>query len=92
MFLASLDRVENVSSFISELGCELINLRDNLSSSLNPNRVKEIIVEVENIRIAKRLSELTFINKNENDICREREKVLRQRYDFFEGQQCVRDF
>ena len=85
----ALDRVEDTSIFISPLGCQLLKLKDCDSSSLNPRSIIDTIMEVEDIRIAKRISEITECQFDQSQIDRLTQNIIR--YDLSEGQQCIRD-
>ena len=89
LILNALDRVEDTSRFISPLGCQLLKLKDCDSSSLNPRSIIDTIMEVEDIRIAKRISEITECQFDQSQIDRLTQNIIR--YDLSEGQQCIRD-
>ena len=58
LILNGFDRIEDVSEFTSDLGVKLLHLRDSQTSTLNPNDIKNLLVSVEDTRIATELSEL----------------------------------
>ena len=93
LVLTALDHFDSPSIFESELGLELIRLRDsNQESSLNPTTVKNIIVATEDTRIAVRISQLEAEIQNEAELEHQINVVRRLRYDLLHGQQCIRDF
>ena len=89
MVLNAVDRVEDTRSFVSDLGCQFVMLKDSNSSSLNPKSIIDIIMEIEDLRIAKRLSEITECQYEQSQIDQMTRNIIR--YDLSEGQQCVRD-
>ena len=90
LVLTALDHFDSPSIFESELGLELIRLRDsNQESSLNPTTVKNIIVATEDTRIAVRISELEAEIQNEAELEHQINVVRRLRYDLLHGQQCI---
>ena len=93
LLLTALDHVDSSASFKSELGEELIRLRDSdQESSLDPTVVKNIIVTAEDTRIAVRLSELEAEIKDKEELRHQTEIVQTLRYNLLHGQQCIRDF
>ena len=93
LFLTALDHINNPLMLNSELGNELIRLKNSSSSvALDPAGVKNLIVSTEDIRIATRLSEIAA-NIPDQQM---REHLTRaaeeSRHDLISGQQCVRDF
>ena len=62
------------------------------SSSLDPNLVKQIITEAEDIRVSLRLSELSASIEDKTLLEIESRKVMRHKIDIMEGEQCARDF
>ena len=91
LILAALDRVEDDEFFTSNLGVELINLRENNLKSLDPQQVKAIIIEAEDIRVASRLSEIASSVMFQSLKDKQTRLALNQRFNFSEGQQCARD-
>ena len=47
LFLSALDRLEDTSMFISELGCELLKLKNSTSSELESQLIKHLITSTE---------------------------------------------
>ena len=93
LILSGFDHFDFTSQFESELGLELIRLRDsNEESSLNPTAVNTIIVAAEDTRIALRISELEAEIQDETELEHRIGVVRRLRYDLLHGQQCIRDF
>ena len=66
--LNAVDRVEERSSFISNLSCQLLMFKDSDSLSLYSRSFIDTIMEVEDNRIAKRLSEIRESNYEESQI------------------------
>ena len=89
LMLNAVDRVEERSSFISNLGCQLLMLKDSDSLSLDSRSFIDTIMEVEDSRIAKQLSEIRESNYEESQIDQLTRNIIR--YDLSDGQQCVRD-
>ena len=92
LLLIAIDHFDSPCSFDSELGTELICLRDsNQEDSLDPTTVKTIIVAAEDTRIALRLSELEAEIQNEAELEHRSNVVRSLRYNLLHGQQCIRD-
>ena len=92
LFLTAIDHFDSPCSFDSELGTELMFLRDsNQEGSLDPTTVKTIIVAAEDTRIALRLSELEAELQNEAELEHQANVVRSLRYNLLHGQQCIRD-
>ena len=93
LILTALDRFDCPSFLESELGAELIRLRDsNKEISLDPTNVKNIVVAAEDTRIAVRISELEAEIQNKAQLEHQIERVRRLRYDLLHGQQYIKDF
>ena len=84
------DRVEDDHSFSSEVGLELLKLKDSNSDSLNPIHFKDVLTTTEDLRIAKQLSTLSSSTSKDNTQIEER-RILNRRFNLAEGEQCVRD-
>ena len=78
-------------TFNSELGQELNRLRSD-NENLDPSSIKEILVTAEDLRISKRLSELSYGIFDQRRITESSSQIKKLRLDFRNGQQCVRDF
>ena len=92
MFLAALDRVDDIEVFISELGIELVKMRDCSIDGLDSMLIKDILTSEEDSRIAKRISECHQGNKSHIEVTLEERKILSSRLDLSDGDQCARDF
>ena len=62
------------------------------NESLDPTKVKDILVTCEDTRIAIRLSELAMEISDEDQLREQSKMVQELRLDLRRGQQCVRDF
>ena len=91
LLLTALDRFEDITFLFSDLGCELLSLRNSEADSLNPQIFKDILVTTEDTRIAKRLSDVTGSFNDEVEARNEERIILRERHNLKEGYQCVRD-
>ena len=89
--LIAVDRLEDFSEFNSELGIEILRLKDSQEIYLDPTILKNIIVAVEDTRVSRQISEETTHLNNQIEIQRVEERILRQRFNLLDGQQCVRD-
>ena len=95
LLLTAIDYDEDIirSTYNSELGTELLDLQLNSNNtSLDPSAVKDIIVTAEDLRIASRLSELSYSIFDKNHLDNQSYQVNNSRLDLSKGQQCVRDF
>ena len=91
LVLTALDYCENLTIMESDLGQKLLVLKSNENrKSLDPENVKNILVNTEDLRITVKISEL----EAEIDDPFERQHQIEsvQRLDLYRGQQCVRDF
>ena len=92
LILTALDHFESPILFNSELGEELMRLRNSDHNvSLDPTMAKNIIVEAEDTRIALRISEIEKEVPDEVQQQHQIEGVRRLRHDLLHGQQCIRD-
>jgi len=85
------DRIEDIDSFTSDLGIELLKMKDSNSDSLDPMLFKDILTTTEDLRIATQLSDLAS-KTSDDSIHQEERKILNRRFELAEGQQCCRDF
>ena len=94
LILTGLDYDEYVSlKFNSELGLELLRLQSNSQyNSLDPTIIKDILTATEDLRIASRLSELSYRITDQNELERQSRQLRNIHLDLKRGQQCVRDF
>ena len=89
----SFDEYTARNSFTSELGRELLTLFSmSGKESLDPSRLKELIISSEDTRIATRLSEISYQVINQSLMEEQSAQVRNMRLDMDNGQQCVRDF
>ena len=80
-------------AFSSELGRELISMKLNSKTNLlDPTNCKDIVVTAEDVRIATRLSELSYQILDKNKLEEQSDRIKLLRMDLRNGQQCVRDF
>ena len=80
-------------TYSSELGKELLFLHaESRRTSINPTSIKDIIVAAEDLRIATRLSELSYEVLDKAQETLRCNQVSRSRLNLRTGQQCVRDF
>ena len=80
-------------TFNSELGQELLSLQsDSKTKILDPSTLKDIIVATEDVRVASRLSELSYQIFDKKKLNEKSDQINNLRLDFKNGQQCVRDF
>ena len=92
LILTALDHFESPILFNSELGEELVRLRNSaLHISLDPTTAKNIIVEADDTRIALRISEIEKEVPDEVQQQHQIEGIRRLRHDLLHGQQCIRD-
>ena len=92
LMLTALDQCESPTLLNSELGEELMRLRNSDQDiSLDPTTAKNIIVAAEDTRIAIRISEIEKEVNDEAQRQRQIENVRRLRHDLLHGQQCIRD-
>ena len=71
-----------------------LNLEKNAnakSSSLDPTNFKDIVVAAEDVRVATRLSELSYQIINKDDLEEQSARIRNLHLDLSKGQQCVRD-
>ena len=81
------------ATYSSELGKELLHLNfKSRHTSIDPTSIKDILVAAEDIRIATRLSELSYEVLDKAQQVLQSNQVSRSRLDLRTGQQCVRDF
>ena len=81
------------SIFNSELGQELLRLQScSKNQLLDPTLFKDIIVTAEDVRIATRLSELSYAILDKKLLTAQSRQIANLRLDLRNGQQCVRDF
>ena len=80
-------------TYTSELGQELLKLHgESRQKSIDPSSIKDIIIAAEDVRIATRLSELSYEILNKEQLAMQSNQVSRTRLNLRTGQQCVRDF
>ena len=80
-------------AFNSELGEELLALETNSrTGALDPTNVKDIVVTAEDMRVAKRLSELSYQVINKDEVEEKAHLIRNLHLDLSRGQQCVTDF
>ena len=80
-------------TYSSELGKELLFLNaESKRTSIDPTSIKNIIVAAEDLRIATRLSELSYEILDKAQQTLRSNQVSRSRLNLRTGQQCVRDF
>ena len=93
LLLTLMDYSDSSDSFTSELGYELMQLKQNLLTDiLDPTAVKYIIVTSEDTRIATRLSQLANELTDPRELEKRSKAIENARIDLSSGQQCVRDF
>ena len=93
LILALIDHSDPPVSLTSDLGNELIRLKQNVNGNiLDPTVAKGIIVTSEDTRIAMRLSELSMELTDQTELENRSRAVESLRFDLGSGQQCVRDF
>ena len=56
--LAALDRVDDTEAFISDLGIELVKMRDSSPDDLDSMLIKDILTSEEDSRIARRIARI----------------------------------
>ena len=76
----------------SDLGKELMILKNIKSKSFDPTTVKDILVLAEDTRIAVRKSEIISLGLNKQEIERQLKNIDNLYLNLRNGQQCVRDF
>ena len=77
----------------SELGQELLTLhRNSKTKILDPSFIKDIIVTAEDVRVATRLSEISYQLLDNQQLSDRSSQIKNSRLDLRNGQQCVRDF
>ena len=92
LVLAALDHSIESTSFSSDLGLELIRLKSSPSAYLDATEVKNILVSVEDLRIATRISEINDEVKDPILLKRRLQNIEDLRLNLISGQQCIRDF
>ena len=94
LILTALDYDEySAMSLNSELGKELLALQSiSKSEVLDPSILKEIIVMAEDVRVATRLSELSYQIFDREQLINQSNMIKNSCLDLRNGQQCVRDF
>ena len=94
LILTALDYDEYSAMVLnSELGKELLSLQSiSKSEILDPSILKDIIVTAEDIRVATRLSELSYQIFDREQLSEQSNRIQNSRLDLRNGQQCVRDF
>ena len=80
------------TSFSSDLGLELIRLKSSPSAYLDATEVKNILVSVEDLRIATRISEINDEVKDPILLKRRLQNIEDLRLNLISGQRCIRDF
>ena len=79
--------------FNSELGKELLTLQSKAKTdTLDPTNVKDIVVAAEDVRVATRLSDLSYQIINKDELEEQSNRIRNLHLDLGRGQQCVRDF
>ena len=85
------DAIKNI--FNSELGQELLRLQScSKHQLLDATLFKDINVTAEDVRIATRLSELSYAILDKKLLTAQSRQIANLRLDLGNGQQCVRDF
>ena len=94
LILTALDYDEYTTmTFNSELGQELLSLQSSSKTKiLDPSILKDIIVNAEDVRVATRLSELSYQIFDKKQLNEQSNQIKNVRLDLKNGQQCVRDF
>ena len=93
LILSALDHLGSREILTSELGIELMHLKNNYQGeTLDSTNVKLILVASEDTRIGLRLSELTAEIFDPIQLELRTEAVQNLRLNLISGQQCVRDF
>ena len=94
LVLTAVDHNEYAArTFDSELGQELLLLQSNSNSrSLDPTKIKQIIMKAEDVRISRNLSELSYEILDQRKLVQRSNVIKNFRLNLSEGQQCVRDF
>ena len=93
LILASLDHAHVENQFQSELGIMLSDLTKlDPGQSIDPTNIKNIIIFAEDMRIAKRKSEITDKIKDKNILSNMLRNIDQTYLNLKSGQQCVRDF
>ena len=93
MILSGLDHYPLGGKFESELGLLLHDLKNlEANECIDPSEIKDLIIFTEDMRIAKRKSELTESIKDKNELPRMLQNIDQLYLNMRTGQQCVRDF
>ena len=95
LLLTAIDYDEDITrtTYNSELGKELLYLQSKSNTvPLDPSIVKNLLVAAEDLRIASRLSVLSYEILDKKKLDNQSQQVNRSRLDLSNGQQCVRDF
>ena len=94
LILTAMDYEEySAMIFNSELGQELLKLQSKSKSEiLDPSFLKDILITAEDIRVATRLSEISYQIFDKQQIGEHSNRIKSSRLDLRNGQQCVRDF
>ena len=94
LILTAMDYEEySAMIFNSELGQELLKLQSKSKSEiLDPSFLKDILITAEDIRVATRLSEISYQIFDKQQIGGHSNQIESSRLDLRNGQQCVRDF
>ena len=93
LILTALDYCRNDIEFNSDLGTELLSLQRKRSKQiLNPTRVKQLLVEADEMRNVLRKSEVMGETQNLAELSKKLRNIDELRLNLITGQQCVRDF
>ena len=93
MMLALIDHSNPQVELVSELGRELMRLKQDLNAKvLDPSVVKDIIVTTENTRIAKEMSEIELEIADKQQLANRSKQIEDSRFRLGRGQQDVKDF
>ena len=93
MVLTLIDHSDPQIEFTSELGLELMRLKQDLESdSLDPTIAKDIIVAADDTRIATMLSELEMEIIDKEQLAGRTRLIEARRFKLASGQQDVKDF
>ena len=86
------DESASWSTFTSELGKELLSIKDMNETAIYPSNIKSVLVKTEDKRIASMLSDVSYQVLDEQQMLRRTSQINRDYLNLDSGQQCVRDF
>ena len=93
LILSGLDHLQEEIEFESELGLMLYNLKKlDPKTAIDPTDIKNTIIFAEDMRIARRKSEITNQIQDKNELAKRLDNIDRMYLNLKTGQQCGRDF